>query len=454
MQAGIIDNLFSYYLENDKFALEIERAKKEFFGAPKDGILLSFNKEYEHYFMEWLLFDFILKNGKSLVADYYDRNPRNKPFYEMQVYRELQANVYGMIEVQKVYPGEALDVLMLHTGKKYHVHEVSGSYQLKQGNLSFVRVAKVNGQYEFVGADTIMLPMQITVQTSKYLFDKKTKLTPKDARGFLVANKEKKLTASSFNIKEFSDIEELKSKFNELLKDLEIDKAVSADLVQKWLREIDFKGAGTPIVDILVGLAKDFPTKEQVQRLIKLVADLSNQSPQKRLKGKSPKDLAKENNYEFGSQGFEIAITRIGGEWSDHANKAMDLLKNSEIEKAQKHYEKAFKTLVKEQATQRYIFSMFANYGVCYLYYGREYIAQKLFEAALEINPEYDFAKERLKALDSKEGTKFQADVIRYFLKYNRTKKWKDFRKKTENYSDKKLRLAYYNISLLDEQRR
>lgn len=58
--------------------------------------------------MEWLLFDFTFKNGKSLVEDYYDRNPKNKPLYEMQVYRELQTNVYGMIEVQKVYPGEAL----------------------------------------------------------------------------------------------------------------------------------------------------------------------------------------------------------------------------------------------------------------------------------------------------------------------------------------------------------
>ena len=135
MQPGTIEKIISYYLENKKFQEEIERAKKEFFDSPKDGIVISVNEKYEPYFMEWLIFDFRLKNGKSLVEDYYDRNPRKRPLYEMQVYRDLQDNAYGMAEVQKVYPGEGLDLLMLHTGQKYHVHEHSATFDLKKNTL-------------------------------------------------------------------------------------------------------------------------------------------------------------------------------------------------------------------------------------------------------------------------------------------------------------------------------
>ena len=446
MQPGTIEKLISYYLENKKFLKEIECAKKEFFNFSKDGIVISINKKYEPYFMEWLVFDFQLKNGKSLVEDYYDRNPRKRPLYEIQVYRDLQNNVYGMAEVQKVYPGEGLDLLILHTDKKYYVREHGATFDLKKSNVIFARIVKIGNRYEMAGANSFILPIRMDSQTKKYLIDKNKKFTPKDAVEFINKNNKQE------SLPEITDIEKIKIDFNQLLDDLGVSGMISANLAQKWLKEIDFKRAGMPIVDIVIGLSGHWPEKEQMDQLLNLISALANNSPQKALKGKSPQEIAEKHRDKVGSKGFESSIRRIGGEWPDYANKATKYLKDFKVPKALNYYEKTFKTLLKEKSTGRHIFSVFANTGVCYLHFGSEYIARKLLDISLELNPNYAFAKKILAEMDSERRTEQLALAIRFTLKKARTKKLKNFWKKTKNYSDAEFRQAYYDISLTDHQ--
>jgi hypothetical protein len=442
MQQGTIEKIISYYLESEKFQNEIERAKKEFFNSSKDGIIISIDEKYEPYFMEWLIFDFRLQNGKSLVEDYYHRNPRKRPLYEMQVYRDLLDNVYGMAEVQKVCLDEGLDLLMLHTGKKYFVHEHSATFQLKKGNLIFIRIAKINGQYELASADSFVIPIHLDSQSKKHLINKDKKFTPKDVIGYLSNDDRKSMSMETEKI----DINEIKIDFNNMLNDLGISGMVSADLVQKWLVNIDFKGRESSLVDILVGLTENWPKEKQLNRLIKLSADLANYSPQKVLNGKTPQEMAKEN--EFGSKGFKSSIRRIGGEWPKYANKATGYLKDYEVPKALNYFEKTFKTLLKEKTTGRYIFSVFANTGVCYLNFGIEFMARKLFEISLELNRNYEFGQKMLSDMDSERGTKQLASSIRFALERDRSKELKSFRKVAKNYSDKELRRVYYEFFL------
>jgi len=445
MQSGTIEKLISYYWEGEKFQEEIERARKEFFDTAQDGIILAVDEKYEPYFMEWLVFDFRLKNGKHLIEDYYDCNPRKCQLYEMQIYRDLRDNVYGLAEVRRVYLGEGLDLLMLHTGEEYFAHEHSGTFQLKKGNLIFARIAKVGGRYELVSGNTFVLPIHLDSRTKKHFVDKTKKFTPKDAIGFLNNNNK-----SAPMIDERVDVTEIKADFDDLLDDLAISKMVDADLVQKWLANIDFKRVGMPLVDILVGLTKHWPDEGQMNRLLKLTSELANNSPRKELGGKSPQEMTKEQKHKMGSKGFESSIRRIGGEWPDHANKATSYLKDLKVPKALDCFEKTFKTLFEEKTTGRYIFSVFANMGVCHLYFGGEFMARKLLEISLELNPSYEFGQKMLAEMDSDKGTAQLALEIRFALKIAHTKELKDFWKEAKNYSDTELRRAYYKISLAD----
>ncbi|MFH1030691.1 MAG: hypothetical protein V1770_05540 [bacterium] len=131
---------------------------------------------------------------------------------------------------------------------------------------------------------------------------------------------------------------------------------------------------------------------------------------------------------------------------------ATEYLKDFKVLKALDYYEKAFKILLKEKTTGRHIFSVFANMGVCHLYFGAEFTARKLFGISLELNRNYEFGKKVLAEMDSDTGTEQLAETIRFALERARTKKLKDFWKKAKNYSDADLRRAYYDISLSDHE--
>ena len=248
------------------------------------------------------------------------------------------------------------------------------------------------------------------------------------------------------------NIGKIKADFDYLLDDFGIGGMLSAGLVQKWLKEIDFKRKNLPLIDIIVGLTERWPAEDQMDNLLNLVTVLANQSPQRKLKGKSPQEMLEKHSHEFGSKGFESSIRRIGGEWPNYANKATGCLKDFKMPKALDYYEKTFKTLLKEESTGRYIFSVFANAGVCYLHFGSEYMARKLLDISLELNQNYAFGKKILKEMDSKKGTEQLALAIRFALKRARTKELKIFWKKAKNFSDAKLRRAYYDISLADHE--
>ncbi len=445
MEQGIILKLVSYYIESEKIKTEIERAKNEFFDAPSGSAVLEIDEKYKSFFMEWLVFDFRLQSDKSLLEDYYFRNPRNLSIHKMQIYKDLQENVYGMIEAQKIYLDEGMEVLMLHTGKKYFVRERAATFQLKKGNIFFGRIGKVGDHYELVGSDSFHFNIHFDSRTKKY-FIGNVKMTPKDAMKFLEGNEEENNNWSEQI--ENIDIEEIKKELDDFLDEIDIGKMVSADLIQKWLREIDFKRKNLFIIDVLVGLVDNFPSQNKINKLLELVEKLANHSPRKALKGKSPNEMAKGNG--FGSKGFDFSITRMGGEWTDYANKAMRYLKDGEISKSLDEYEKTFKVLLKEETIGRYIFSVFANMAVCYLYFGMEFTARKLLKIALEINKNYIFAKNLLATLDSGERAEQLADSIRFVLKQARTKKMREFWKKVKDYSDADLCKAYYDISLAD----
>ena len=47
MQEGIISRLIAYYLENEKYKKELERAKNIFFDVPTGSVTIAIEKKYD-----------------------------------------------------------------------------------------------------------------------------------------------------------------------------------------------------------------------------------------------------------------------------------------------------------------------------------------------------------------------------------------------------------------------
>jgi hypothetical protein len=182
MPKNTISDVLDYFFNGDKPRKEIMRAMQEFFNRPdlKSGANIEIFEGGEGLFNEWLAYDFTLKNGSSLIMDYYRNNPGKKKQSEMEIYRSLADSVYSLFKVLNVSRGTGMDVMDIIGKKQYSVKENMGSYQLKKGDVIFARVASLNGQYEFVGADTPHLPLADGAMPAleKTLF-KGIKLTPK-----------------------------------------------------------------------------------------------------------------------------------------------------------------------------------------------------------------------------------------------------------------------------------
>ncbi len=449
MKTNTISRIFSYYLNNDEFNLEVEKAKNEFFDVERGNYLITVDTKLMPYFMEYLVFDFRLENGQSLIEHYYTNNPDKLPLYKLRVYKDLQKNVYGALEAKKINLGKSIDVLVLNTGKRYLVKERNATYELKVGNIFFGRVAKIDGVYELVGADSFAFDVKLSNNIKK-LFKTKEKLTPKVAIRYLKEPKQELDVNDSFiNIsREKQNIYQIKKDFNNMLKEVNEDKMINADLVQRWLIEINFKEDYHSVLNTVYALSDmDLIDDSKANKLIKLTTDLVNNSPRLSLDGKTSVGLS--SGESFGSEGFDLRLNKLGGEWLGQANTAMECLKKNEVNKAHKTYDKAFKTAHKEKTTSRFVYTSFANMAVCYIHFGSEYMARKLLETALEIKFNYVFAKKLLKEIDDKKHDAYMAKQIRQIIKNSPSEEiyMFKFKKLSKNYSDAKLCREYYKLT-------
>ncbi len=162
MKQRIIQRLLEYYLETPAFRGEMLRALSQFFNRPKlsAGDRLEIEDKDEGIFNEWLVFDFRLKNKKTLMEDFCQRNPCKLSDTELQAYYDLQENEYGLFEILEVESGKGLKVKSPKTGKEYEVKEFRGTLQAEVGGLLIARVGKVGGHFEFVGGDCYKLPVE------------------------------------------------------------------------------------------------------------------------------------------------------------------------------------------------------------------------------------------------------------------------------------------------------
>ena len=187
LQKGTIAKIYEHYFTAPQFSHDVMRALRDFFNHPDldRGGSLGTTEMSQGLFNEWFLYDFVLSNGRTVLADFVFSNPLKISANEILLYQEmLNTNLYGLFEVKNVENGEGLMLENLQSGEKTYVYEKKLTSQVRVGDAFFGRIAKVADRYELIGADTYAF-QGIDDKFKKLMRKELVKLTPKIAHEIL-----------------------------------------------------------------------------------------------------------------------------------------------------------------------------------------------------------------------------------------------------------------------------
>ena len=349
------------------------------------------------FFTEWFIFDYQWRDGGTTLESFCDNNPLGFEKADLQIYKDLQANLYGMWEVVSVEPGKSLELENLQTGKKFNVKEYKATFQLRPKDIFYNRLAFIDSRWEIVGADSFNLGIKFNKSVKEIWRKDRSLITPKDAVKMWDSHSDNGVESHG----DLRSIEEVEEKFSRMLKKFKIDTFVTTGLVKKWIYNLKRNAtAHTEIIDRLTGLVNfnDLGESLDIEDLIGSYNDFYNLCLQKGLKNKSPGQLVAErdNSYE---PDFEMNITPIGhGEDLDKLyEKAFNEMNSGDYYNALKSFDRCFKEFLKRRTTVFYIYRLYANKAVSHFASGQRAEGKKMVDMALELNPNYDFGQKLLR---------------------------------------------------------
>jgi len=186
MKKGTISTVRDYYLGRDGEDIFLDALRKFYDRSDLDkGGQLKTTPQEECLFTEWIFFDYKLKNGKTMLEDFYDTNPFKLPVKELSIYKDLQENIYGLYEIKNIETCKGMTLKNIYTNKTYYVQEFSGTFNVDKGDILTGRVGKIIDHYELVGSDPLILPLKFGKGFLKFFRQTKDHLTPKAIRTLL-----------------------------------------------------------------------------------------------------------------------------------------------------------------------------------------------------------------------------------------------------------------------------
>ncbi len=270
----------------------IEKAAEEFFGKNDIFPEMPAFENISSLFNEWFIFDYKLQSDLTIISEYYLKNPDQLSDQLMNELKQItQTHTYDLFEIEKVEPGQNVTVWGLFTGQRYKVLEKSLSLSLKgQRGCFFNRIAKINGNYYFIGSNPVFIPITYT-DRSKKLFKSENieKISPKNALDFFLLPKDKP-PETIVTKKEIKNIRKrLQKQFEKLKKKYGI--ITTFDTLKDFLFHENYKNHFADIYrDILtIGI-----TERMVVENTQFFQNFWNYFPHKKLNGQCPADRYRE----------------------------------------------------------------------------------------------------------------------------------------------------------------
>ncbi|MCG2694692.1 hypothetical protein L6261_01240 [Candidatus Parcubacteria bacterium] len=416
LKTGTILRVTDYFFQNNEYFDEIERSMHEFFGEDFfEKKLKKLTVVDEKDFNEWFIFDFKLKNGKTPLMEFYDKNPLNLPKEENELYLRLQKNTYGFFDVVDVVRGSKILVKEFGTKNNIWINEISASFEIKVGSTLVGRICEVSDKhFEFVCGELRNIPVRFTSNSQDFFKKKKgKKLTLKDCRPLWdkdsSSKKEEELKDNFSDLVEKNskkNIAEAEKELDNLFKKYDMTKLIGTKLIKDWV----YNQGDDPMfaINLTLGLVNTpdnaFDIKKALDEIMPALMNFCNLCPKKTLKDKSSLEKAKElyvnekNNIpEFETNVFEV------GKWIDIYQKGLKYFNEKNGEKALKYFNKTLEYLLEKKISPRDIFRVFANKGVAHFMNGEDDEGLWAIKTALKLNPQYSFAKRQLERYESGE---------------------------------------------------
>jgi len=396
MRKNAISDIINYYANDSN----LDQASLEFFGFPLENVDFFKKPEAKILFLEWLVFDFKLVNGKTPIVDFMKNNPLNYSEVDLKIYSELLDNEYGFFSIVSTKPGR-VEVESLQQHKSYKVREYSAAKQLLVNQTIICRIAKVGKHYEFISGEIKLIDTKITEQAKEF-FRKSTasaKLTPKIVYDVFY-NTNNTANDQQYNVDYPMNPKQAEHQAEKSFKECDILPFISVGQVKKWIAETTNEDTTSFPTSIIIGLASYNSREKNLDFLIRAIQDLINYSPHKSLNGKCPFEMRDEVEPNRSSNTPRYITNVIDfKKWVDYAEKAMMANKQGGANLALKNYNNSFKELLLAKTTDREIYCLFANKGATLLVLGNP--AGEIFlDMSLQLNPKYDFAVSQLSRLN------------------------------------------------------
>lgn len=419
IRPGLIHDQLEYFAR-EPFAVEMERAFREFFGqAPamieRDRVLRGKLDRHEGLFGEWFLFHFRLASGTTPIELIIDENPTKMSADDIALLRRIRDGHYGFYEIREVNPGIGLLLHDIMRRKNVFVHEVKGSRDVKPRSIILCRVADLGDRHEIVSASVEMFPATFGPRLQKKLRSlmKHGEGTPREA--FLLAEDQ------SHTPHELHDVSlaEAREMLVAAIQQAGIARLVSAETIERWMRDEVFDDVDGPLRALLLlsGDSPDLIPDGAPDALTKAISALSNALPKKVFGGKTPEEARREREQkDEGPQWIVEETPILPINIGDYQRRGTAALGSGNQTESIRINNDLLTELLARKIVFREPFRIIANQGVAYLFDGDRDMGERMLEAAHTLNPHYGFAAAQLERLHSGElDASIEAGRVRFF---------------------------------------
>lgn len=389
MFTGLVDDIIEYHAEREEYSDSIRGALQYFFGAKERKGTMT--EEENASFNEWLVFDFVLPNGKNLIENYLEKNADRMTGEKGYACRDMLDNTYSLFKVVNVIKDVGLTLRDAIFDKEYSVREKKGSAQLHKNDAIFCRVGRVGDHWEIMSGEVHIFPFVINKELSQMFKDVKEPIGMKYLYDHFI--KEKHGEQEIPRAMEKEDAKEVVKRMEKFLAKHGLDTFVTIPLIQRWIYEFGTKDAvfkdSNNLTAAFYGLMNS-ESKKDTEEMFKAVTDLCNSSPMEKLNGMSPNEKVAVGKH---VPRFAISKTQLFTQGFEYFVDAMGVMNKKEYKKAEEMHKKGFKIVLKD----RYIFPdpyrMFCNLAVCCLAQNLIVEGEKFLSFVIELNPNYGFGQ-------------------------------------------------------------
>ncbi|TSC62875.1 MAG: hypothetical protein G01um101448_514 [Parcubacteria group bacterium Gr01-1014_48] len=420
LKKGTLPQVINYYFTSPEFRREFTRAIEIFFDQKVvPGGTLEMCKGDDARFEEWFVFDFRLRNGQTILQDFYDRNPLHLEGEWREIYRHLQKNEFGFFDVLHVVSGTSVELKSIKSGMQYTASEHTATFSIEEGSTVACRVGWAGTHYEIVGGFVETCPVALPKQTRKVFREDKRPFTLKEFQKLLSHNHEHEMDDENMEddidreVEFYStcSLQELKRVIDRSLACYGALPYVSADLIEEWIQNTDVDrnnvtGEHFVFLTMTFGLCEDRERKnikeEIMIKLLPLLMCLYARTSQKHFGEKTPfeQHLWVREDKEDPPQFLEDMIDFDSDEVIRCSLRALERFHNDENEKALAEVNRALTLLFEKCTTYQDVFRLYGNKAAMHFALGEEEHGREMLRIALALNSHYDFARMTLESYE------------------------------------------------------